>query len=173
MTSHEQESDFHDFYSSVLTGTIRLNIKFTPGYIVQDAWNASYNAAISLFPDANIEKIGQRLTLGIVERNADEKTAKCNMEKVDNTEAETLVCLIYDHYFVHKTVNHSINFIDPDSGACTNRIESLWRECKQKFKEMNGCKRLQTGSLTGSDYENIDDLGDDNSNENLTEREDL
>ncbi|CAF1031394.1 unnamed protein product [Brachionus calyciflorus] len=29
-----------------------------------------------------------------------------------------------------------------DRGACTNRIESLWRACKYKFKEMNGCKRV-------------------------------
>ncbi|CAF1145762.1 unnamed protein product, partial [Brachionus calyciflorus] len=34
--------------------------------------------------------------------------------------------------FKHKTVNHSYNFIDPNSGACTNKIESFWHSCKQK-----------------------------------------
>ena len=28
--------------------------------------------------------------------------------------------------YKHGTVNHSTNFADPDSGVCTNRIESDW-----------------------------------------------
>lgn len=43
--------------------------------------------------------------------------------------------------FKHQTVNHSYNFLDPDTGTCTNRIESLWNASKHKFKDMRGCNR--------------------------------
>ncbi|CAI4227342.1 unnamed protein product [Auanema sp. JU1783] len=38
----------------------------------------------------------------------------------------------------HLTVNHSKNFVDPTSGACTNRVESMWNVAKMKFKKMWG-----------------------------------
>jgi len=33
----------------------------------------------------------------------------------------------------HQTVNHSKNFVDPLTGACTNRIECKWSKLKQKI----------------------------------------
>lgn len=33
----------------------------------------------------------------------------------------------------HLTVNHSEHFVDPDSGACTNTIESMWRALKKSL----------------------------------------
>ena len=39
---------------------------------------------------------------------------------------------------MHRTVNHSREFRDPVSGVNTNCIESLWKDCKQKFKIMCG-----------------------------------
>jgi hypothetical protein len=103
---------------------------------------------------------------GMVDRNDENKTnkPKCYMQTVNDREAVTLVSILYDKCeigsiiysdcwasyskitslkeFTHKTVNHSLNFLDPNSGACKNRIESLWRSCKQKFKEIHGCKRV-------------------------------
>jgi len=35
-----------------------------------------------------------------------------------------------DEGYVHLKVNHSINFVDPETGANTNKIESSWRAAK-------------------------------------------
>lgn len=38
----------------------------------------------------------------------------------------------------HLTVNHSRNFVDPQTGVHTNNVEALWSRCKKRFKQMNG-----------------------------------
>ncbi|CAF1088466.1 unnamed protein product [Brachionus calyciflorus] len=100
---------------------------------------------------------------GLVQRKDSSTNGSCYLQVVPNREAETLLSIIYDkclpgsiiysdcwssynkisqlQYYQHQTVNHSYNFIDPDSGACTNRIESLWNSSKYRFKDMKGCKR--------------------------------
>ena len=40
--------------------------------------------------------------------------------------------------FKHQTVNHSVTFIDPISGACTNGVEGFWSRCKARLKKVNG-----------------------------------
>ena len=35
--------------------------------------------------------------------------------------------------YVHKTVNHTENFINPENGANTQRIESMWGHLKTQF----------------------------------------
>ncbi|CAF1078361.1 unnamed protein product [Brachionus calyciflorus] len=46
----------------------------------------------------------------------------------------------------HLTVNHSINFVDPGTSAHTNKIEGLWKQAKDSFKQMNGCSRVHLKS---------------------------
>jgi len=36
--------------------------------------------------------------------------------------------------FIHSTVNHSQNFIDPTTGTCTNAIEAYWSRAKKNVK---------------------------------------
>ena len=40
----------------------------------------------------------------------------------------------------HQTVNHSVNFVDPQTGTHTQNIESYWAKTKYKFKVMKGVK---------------------------------
>lgn len=98
---------------------------------------------------------------GMVER----KSGYCYMQLVPDRTARTLLGLIYDHILPnstiysdgwasygqitelydreieHATVNHSLNFVDNETKACTNKIESYWNSCKLQFKEMHGCRR--------------------------------
>ena len=43
--------------------------------------------------------------------------------------------------FIHQTVNHSLYFVDPDTGLHTQNIESLWNKLKRKLKKMMGVGR--------------------------------
>ena len=45
-----------------------------------------------------------------------------------------------DGYY-HLTVNHSINFVDPQTYACTNTIESVWSHAKKRNNIENGTAR--------------------------------
>jgi len=38
-----------------------------------------------------------------------------------------------DHGYVHKTVNHQLHIIDPETGTNTQFIESTWRRVKVKY----------------------------------------
>jgi len=38
-------------------------------------------------------------------------------------------CLSYEG-FLHQTVNHSVNSVEPDSGTHTQNIEHLWRDVR-------------------------------------------
>ena len=45
----------------------------------------------------------------------------------------------------HRTVNHSVNFVDPVTGVHINHIESYWNRVKYKFKRMKGCSKEMLG----------------------------
>ncbi|EGZ12767.1 hypothetical protein PHYSODRAFT_334627 [Phytophthora sojae] len=45
--------------------------------------------------------------------------------------------------YKHEWVNHSKNYVDPDTGAHTNRIEGTWEiRIKQHIKRMRGMPYL-------------------------------
>ncbi|KAG0434295.1 hypothetical protein DMUE_5238 [Dictyocoela muelleri] len=43
--------------------------------------------------------------------------------------------------FKHRTINHSLGFVDHVTGVHTKNIESLWNSVKLKFKSMKGIHR--------------------------------
>nr|CDJ83238.1 Hypothetical protein CBG03497 [Haemonchus contortus] len=42
--------------------------------------------------------------------------------------------------YIHETVNHSANFVDPATGVHTQRIEGLWSILKDKFRRRHGLR---------------------------------
>ena len=46
----------------------------------------------------------------------------------------------------HGTVNHSLEFVDSQTGVHTNHIESYWNRVKIKLKRIRGCRRTMVGS---------------------------
>jgi transposase-like protein len=49
--------------------------------------------------------------------------------------------------FVHQTVNHSQNFVDPNTGAHTQNIERLWRDVRGGIPRFGGRKHHLVGYL--------------------------
>ncbi|KAJ4449044.1 hypothetical protein ANN_00438 [Periplaneta americana] len=39
--------------------------------------------------------------------------------------------------YVHNTVNHSRNFVDPVTGVCTNSVEAYWSRLKKFLRQIN------------------------------------
>jgi hypothetical protein len=48
--------------------------------------------------------------------------------------------------FIHKTVNHSLWFKDPETEVHTNNIEAYWASVKGIFKRLRGTSRAKTAS---------------------------
>ena len=90
---------------------------------------------------------------GLVERGPD---SNCYLSIVPDRKEKTLLQLIYDHVepdstimsdswtsynklkhfkFNHLAVNHYYNFLDPETGAHTNKIEGLWTQFKKKTRK--------------------------------------
>ena len=55
--------------------------------------------------------------------------------------------LLRDMHYKHKWVNHSENFVDPKTGAHTQRIEGVWEvRVKQYLKARRGARRTLIAS---------------------------
>ena len=43
--------------------------------------------------------------------------------------------------YAHSTVNHRMNFVNPQDGTHTQKVERMWRDLKDKKKRANGVPR--------------------------------
>ena len=94
---------------------------------------------------------------------------------VENRAANTVVSIIKQHIkpdttliidcwraysslnsegFNHLTLNHSVNFVNPDSGAHTNNIESTWRVLKKTLPKNGTKKTFMTATFHNTVSEN-------------------
>lgn len=98
------------------------------------------------------------------------ETSECFMFAVENRRADTLMPIIQQYIlpgthiisdqwpayngitaapgmnYTHNTVNHSRNFVDPNTGANTQRIERSWKAAKERNKRHNGTHRQMLDS---------------------------
>ena len=86
------------------------------------------------------------------------ETKNCFFKCFHDRTANTLISIIKEHIlpgttiysdcwkaynslnsecFSHLTVNHSVNFVDPETGTHTNTIESTWRALKKSLPQNN------------------------------------
>ncbi|XP_031337372.1 uncharacterized protein LOC116168438 [Photinus pyralis] len=54
--------------------------------------------------------------------------------------------------FRHLTVNHSLTFMDPDTGAHTQNIERLWRDVRGGIPGRRICQGILRNSSSNSPY---------------------
>ncbi len=105
-------------------------------------------------------RVDGKWVFGIIERD---NLSNILMVPVENRTAKTLLAIIKDWVipgttimsdcwksydclehegFKHLTVNHTYNFVDPDTGACTNLIEGSWLHAKKSFPKYGTSKDL-------------------------------
>ena len=53
----------------------------------------------------------------------------------------------HPNQYVHRTVNHSENFVDPDTGVHTQMIEGFWGNAKDLIKSMHGVHSNQMAAM--------------------------
>lgn len=57
---------------------------------------------------------------------------------VNNQPQSHIANIVVNPPYQHVSVNHTTNFVDPQTGACTNMVERFWKNAKKKNKEMCG-----------------------------------
>uniref|UniRef100_A0A0L8FGP9 ISXO2-like transposase domain-containing protein n=1 Tax=Octopus bimaculoides TaxID=37653 RepID=A0A0L8FGP9_OCTBM len=88
---------------------------------------------------SHVERIGhQTWVVGCY----DPTVKKGFLQRVPDRSAATLEAVIIENVLpaigIHNRVNHSTNFIDPETGACTNHMEAYWSQIKRRLKYVTG-----------------------------------
>ena len=55
-----------------------------------------------------------------------------------NPPTSHITTIVVNPPYRHVSVNHKKEFVDPRTGACTNRVEGFWKHAKDKNRAMSG-----------------------------------
>lgn len=64
--------------------------------------------------------------------------------------------------YVHQTVNHSKNYVDPETGAHTQGIERAWVDAKRWYKRAGGSRKFLQGHLDEAAWRKLRGIGNQN-----------
>ena len=110
--------------------------KYNRGHLVKEKWvfrgycSASGEVFLQMVPDRSAATL-----LPLVEQHI-APGSKIVSDKWPSYRG--ILGLQVEPKFKHTSVDHSRHFVDPETGACTNRVEAMWASCKHKFKQMCG-----------------------------------
>ena len=144
-TSTETISDYYNYCREICTSAVRrkeakggqeLTVeidgakfgkrKYNRGRVVEGKWVLG-----------GICRETKEVFLEVVERRDKHTLLPIILEKVAQGSTVITDCWkAYDdlkHSFTHLTVNHSLNFVDPNTGAYTQNIENLWWQIKRQL----------------------------------------
>lgn len=141
--------------------------KYNVGHVVEHRWvfglydtelKAGYLKAVEDRSRDTLLPIIQEHVLPVTEIHSDQWRAYVNV----------IGALPMIPPYIHFTVNHGQNIVDPVTVTHTNNVECMWKNCKRKFKAMYGTNdilldsylkefmwRQYNGKMTISAFENI------------------
>jgi len=113
--------------------------KYNRGWLIKEKWvfdryaPTSGGVFLELVPDRSASTLLPLVRKYVVPGSTiitDKWKSYCGISKME-----------VEPRYLHQEVDHSKNFVDPKTGACTNRIEAMWNSCKKKFKTMCGVQQ--------------------------------
>ncbi len=104
---------------------------------------------LEICPDS---KRGATTLMGLIKKNVAPET-------VIVTDCWAAYNKVEENGYYHLKVNHSYQFVDPDTAANTQKIEASWGSMKKKLKKRNSSRKFGCTSLrvlmakTSQDFE--------------------
>lgn len=121
---------------------LKIGDKWVVGYVGPLFGNENWNGVCLRFVDFRDAQTLNELTLEFVEPgskiNSDGWKGYSSVSKLTGEDGKP----IYDH----DVVIHEYNFKDPDTGACTNRIEGTWGVIKNWLRNLRGVRKEHLNS---------------------------
>lgn len=124
--------------------TVITHRKYNRGRLLNTVWafggicRGTDKAFALVVPDRTAPTLNDEIKKHIADGSIIHSDTWASYQQIEN---------IPDKNFTHLSVNHSQNFVDPETGSHTQHVERMWRELK--FKKIKSCG---ISSLDASGY---------------------